>query len=285
MKIPQYQVALSFAGEQRRYVEEVARQLQAMSISVFYDGFEPSMLWGKNGVEAFQAIFERQSAYVVMFVSDAYVRKPWTRLERQAALSRMIKEDRDFVLPVRFDDTTVPGLPESTIYEDATRCTPAQLAVKIAEKLGVRPYTGKASDVPPPRMVSLIGEVAFDYNSYNGAYVIGYDGLTFETRWSAGSDSCIYVYDEASSIQGVALCRGAESISQVQNAQVLDYSSRYRLSLLGEVIVYRNMHDFYAALHITSLSDTRAGSNRDEVRFRYAIQANGSDDFSDFIDI
>ena len=106
------------------------------------------MLWGTNGIEAFQAIFERQSAYVVMFVSDAYVRKPWTRLERQASLSRMIREGRDFVLPVRFDGATVPGLPSGTIYEDATRCTPAQLAAKIAEKLRLRPYAGKASDIP-----------------------------------------------------------------------------------------------------------------------------------------
>ena len=36
----QFQVALSFAGEQRNYVERVARWLQKRSIAVFYDGFE-----------------------------------------------------------------------------------------------------------------------------------------------------------------------------------------------------------------------------------------------------
>ena len=35
-----YQVALSFAGEQRDYVDEVARYLQNRSIALFYDGFE-----------------------------------------------------------------------------------------------------------------------------------------------------------------------------------------------------------------------------------------------------
>ena len=85
-------------------------------------------------------------------------------------------------------------------------------------------------------MASLIGEVVFDYNSYNGAYVIGYDSLMFESRWTEGNDSCIYVYNEASSIHGVALCHGAISISQVQNARALDYSSRCRCPLLGEVI-------------------------------------------------
>ena len=47
-----YQVALSFAGEQRSYVEEVARSLLACGISVFYDGFESVWLWGRNGAEA-----------------------------------------------------------------------------------------------------------------------------------------------------------------------------------------------------------------------------------------
>ena len=36
----QFQVALSFAGEQRNYVERVARWFQKRSIAVFYDGFE-----------------------------------------------------------------------------------------------------------------------------------------------------------------------------------------------------------------------------------------------------
>ena len=46
---PKYQVALSFAGEQRDYVEEVARHLQSRSIDVFYDGFEKVGLWGRSG--------------------------------------------------------------------------------------------------------------------------------------------------------------------------------------------------------------------------------------------
>ena len=81
MNGPMYQVALSFAGEQRDYVEEVARQLQSRSISVFYDGFETVSLWGRSGAEAFHEAFARQSAYVVMFISATYVEKVWPRHE------------------------------------------------------------------------------------------------------------------------------------------------------------------------------------------------------------
>src|SRR5262249_49140124 len=47
--IPAYQVALSFAGERRHYVDAVARSLQARGIAVFYDRFEPVTLWGRGG--------------------------------------------------------------------------------------------------------------------------------------------------------------------------------------------------------------------------------------------
>ena len=67
-----YQVALSFAGEQRDYVDEVARHLAARSIALFYDGFEQSKLWGQDGVEAFHGIYAERATYVVMFISKEY---------------------------------------------------------------------------------------------------------------------------------------------------------------------------------------------------------------------
>ena len=146
---PRYQVALSFAGEQRDYVEEVARCLQSRSIAVFYDGFEEVGLWGRSGVEAFHEAFAEQSAYVVMFISEAYVSKAWPNHERRSALSRMIKGKQEYILPVRFDDARVPGLPTDIIYECAQKRTPAQLATMIARKLGVQPFVGTASQVPP----------------------------------------------------------------------------------------------------------------------------------------
>jgi len=71
MSDKEFQVALSFAGEQRYYVEEVARHLANRSIAVFYDGFEQASLWGQSGAEAFHKAFAQQSAYVVMFISEA----------------------------------------------------------------------------------------------------------------------------------------------------------------------------------------------------------------------
>ena len=200
-----YQVALSFAGEQRVYVEDVARHLAAKSIDVFYDGYRQTWLWGRDGVETFHEVFAETSNFVVMFVSAEYVTKPWTRLERRSMLSRMLREESEYVLPVRFDDTPVPGLPESVQYLKASNYTPAQLAATIVEKIGVGPFTGKASDLPPPRMTSPVGEVVFDYSNFNGRHTIGSGTAEFETKWSKASNDSIHIYNDPDSINGVAL--------------------------------------------------------------------------------
>ena len=278
----QYQVALSFAGEQRDYVERVAEWLQARSIAVFYDGFEEVQLWGKNGAEVFHEIFSQQAAYVVMFISQAYVDKPWTRHERRSILSRAIQEQRECLIPVRFDGTPLPGLPEDVIYLCANKNTPEQLAAKIVEKLGIKPFGGKASHVPPPRMTSPTGEVVFDYSKYDGRYVIGSEVQEFETRWTKASNKRIHVYNYPPSIHGIALAKGCSSIAQVANAKSLDYTSSTRSPRLREIVVLRNVNCFYAALHLLKIKDDSRGDDRDELRFRYAIQSDGSDNFEEF---
>lgn len=277
-----FKVALSFAGEQRDYVEKVAHHLAERSISLFYDGFEKVPLWGQNGVEEFHKAFAQQSAYVVMFISKDYVNKAWPRHERRSALSRMIQERDEYILPVRFDDTEVPGLPEGIIYFDANRYTPAELSVRIAQKLGIGAFDDKASQIPPPRMESPTGRAAFDYSSYDGRYVIGSEVLEFETKWSKSSDTSIYIYSDPPSINGIALARACTSISQVKNAKSLDYTSRVRKVDLGKVVVLRNTNGFYAAVHVLEIRDDSRGADKDEIRFRYAIQPDGSDSFEKF---
>ena len=78
----QYEVALSFAGEQRNYVEDVARALQSRGIAVFYDDFERIRLWGKHLVEELHDVYENRASYAVMFISREYVDKAWPTHER-----------------------------------------------------------------------------------------------------------------------------------------------------------------------------------------------------------
>jgi len=44
----EYDVCLSFAGEQRDYIEKVAQDLTSRGVRVFFDDYERVKLWGKD---------------------------------------------------------------------------------------------------------------------------------------------------------------------------------------------------------------------------------------------
>ena len=130
-----WDVALSFAGAQRDYVEQVARALQAWEVRCFYDADEQIELWGRYLAEELPAIYGEQVAVVVVFVSAEYAARDWTRHERRAALGRAVRERREFVLPARFDDTSLPGLLSGMVAVDLRGRTPEQFAAMVAAKL------------------------------------------------------------------------------------------------------------------------------------------------------
>jgi hypothetical protein len=130
-----YDVALSFAGENREYVERVATILRDKGVSVFYDRFEEVDLWGKNLADHFAEVYAKRSRFIVMFVSEHYAAKPWTNHERKHAQDRALQKQEDVILPVRFDDTEVPGLPSTIGYLDIRTMTPEDLAERIIKKL------------------------------------------------------------------------------------------------------------------------------------------------------
>lgn len=282
--LPTYQVALSFAGEQREYVEGVAQALRARNVATFYDRFEAGTLWGKDGVEFFHKLFAADTAYVVMFISKEYVAKKWTRHERRAALSRAIDEAGEYVLPVRFDDSDVPGLPDTVQYLRAKDYSPATLAGMISNKIGIPALIAKASDVPPPQANSLSGEATFDYSAFNGHFIIGSEPQLFETKWSKPSDTSIYLYNDAPSINGIAVATGIRRIADVADGSIYDFTSRSRQLQTGDIAVLRNIHGFYAAIQILEVKDNSRGADHNEARIRFVIQSDGSPSFSAYSD-
>ncbi len=130
-----FQVALSFAGEQRPYVQRVSAELATRGIEAFYDEEQQIVLWGRNLGEELQRIYMDDSYAVVMFISREYGEKNWTRHERRSALSRALRERREYVLPVRFDATELPGLDPDISYLKTEDYPPEALAGAISNKL------------------------------------------------------------------------------------------------------------------------------------------------------
>ena len=133
---PVYEVVFSFAGEDREYVERVAGVLREHHVKVFYDKFEEVALWGKDLSEYLGLIYSGDARYCVMFISKSYAEKAWTTHEKRNALAKALNEKIEYILPARFDDTEIPGLPSTIGYVDLKRKTPRDLAIMIMLKLG-----------------------------------------------------------------------------------------------------------------------------------------------------
>ncbi len=133
-----YHVALSFAGEDRKYVEKVAKRLQELGVKVFYDKFEVTTLWGKDLYTYLSDIYKNQAFFTIMFISEEYKQKLWTNHERTSAQARAFSENREYILPAFFDTgVEVPGVLKTTGHLDLSTYTPEDFADKIVDKLKV----------------------------------------------------------------------------------------------------------------------------------------------------
>ena len=61
----------------------------------------------------------------------------WPTVELENMIERATKSRKDFILPVRFDNTIIPGIPYRLGYLEAHKCTPVQISRLVVRKLGV----------------------------------------------------------------------------------------------------------------------------------------------------
>jgi len=140
----EYDVALSFAGEDRAIVEQFANLLRANNIKVFYDEQEAADLWGKDLVPHLAEIYGKKARYCVMFISQYYHLKKWTNLERMHAQARAFRDPNEYILPIRLDDTEVPGLAETIGYRDIRQHSLESISNTLKQKLAKA--KGQAAD-------------------------------------------------------------------------------------------------------------------------------------------
>lgn len=131
----EYDVALSFAGEDRDYVDQVAHFLKDRGIKVFYDLFEEADLWGKDLYVHLSEVYQKRARYTVMFISKMYAEKIWTNHERRSAQARAFQDAQEYILPARFDDTEIPGVLSTVGYIGLQKRSPDDLASLIVKKI------------------------------------------------------------------------------------------------------------------------------------------------------
>jgi hypothetical protein len=71
-----YDLAVSFAGEQRTYVEQVVRACQRRGLRVFYDRDMNNEWWGKSFIREQRKVYSSRTRFFVPFLSSEYLAKP-----------------------------------------------------------------------------------------------------------------------------------------------------------------------------------------------------------------
>ena len=134
-KSDRYDVAFSFAGEDREIVQELADILISKGVKVFYDKYEKSTLWGKNLYDYLSILYSERANYCVMVISKNYKDKLWTNHERKAAQSKAFKSNKEYILPLRLDSTEITGILDTTGYIYYSDDTPENICNLIIEKI------------------------------------------------------------------------------------------------------------------------------------------------------
>jgi hypothetical protein len=107
-----FRVALSFPGERRDYVRAVAEKLaEALGRdTVLYDEYLAAELARPDLDLYLGALYRDQSDLLVPFLCADYAGKKWCNLEWRQLRDIMFALEGDRVMPLRFDDTNIPGM-------------------------------------------------------------------------------------------------------------------------------------------------------------------------------
>ncbi|MXW06765.1 MAG: TIR domain-containing protein [Gammaproteobacteria bacterium] len=132
----EYEIGLSFAGEQRDFVQHFADELTSYGIRVFLDEYEKAGLWGKDLSAHLAEIYQHKCKYCILFASTDYATKAWPDHERQSAQARAIQQKEEYILPVKIDDTQIPGLSDTIHYVDLRETSLEELVQLTLIKLG-----------------------------------------------------------------------------------------------------------------------------------------------------
>lgn len=110
-----FDIAISFAGEDREVASAIASELDKKGFRVFYDEFFQHELWGKDLTTYLADVFSKFSRYCLILVSKEYVDKVWSIFELKQALSKQIHQN-EYILLLRLDNTPLEGYPATYAY-------------------------------------------------------------------------------------------------------------------------------------------------------------------------
>lgn len=147
----EYDVALSFASDNKALADELTRLLTGKDIQVFQDEYKADSHWGKNVVDHLVNLYARKARYCVLFLSQYYPLQKWTEEERRAAQEAAFRDAKEYILPLRVDNMEESGVTGTSGDLDLSERTMEHIAELLEQKLA----STKSRSGPPPQSHDL----------------------------------------------------------------------------------------------------------------------------------
>ena len=164
-----FRIALSFPGEHRTRVENIATALADRfgRDQILYDRWHAAEFNRPNLDVYLPTLYHDHSDLIAIFLCQAFNAKEWCGLEWRACRDLLKLKQDDRLMFFRLDDADIPGLYSIDGYQDIRHMSDAEVAAAILQRLGEpaapaapRAFTAKLP-IAHPTLIGRENEIAF----------------------------------------------------------------------------------------------------------------------------
>jgi hypothetical protein len=146
-----FDVALSYSGKNRAEARALAVAIQRRNLTVFYDEWFKADTWGEELTQLLPQLY-LNAKLCIPLISRDYAEGPYTKREFQAVLEKELRSGVVAMLPIRLDDTQMPGLSTARAFVDFNTESCDAIADMVAARVAKQPDRNAAA---PPALKRL----------------------------------------------------------------------------------------------------------------------------------
>ncbi|MCL5745195.1 MAG: toll/interleukin-1 receptor domain-containing protein [Acidobacteria bacterium] len=140
-----FDFGISFAGQERKLARQLRDGLRNAGFTVFFDeDYEHEMI-GHDGSVYLRNVYSKECRFCIVLISQAYDKRDWTNLEREAVQARELRGERGILIPVPVEDYQPPWLPETRIRFDLWKRSVPELVTLLTKRCS---QTGRVQGLP-----------------------------------------------------------------------------------------------------------------------------------------